>query len=101
VNTGPMGVITMPKWGMTMEEGELAEWLIAEGDTVDIGQEVATVETDKITGSVESPVAGTVLRIVAQVGDVLPVGSLLAVTGPASTAPEVIDQFAQAYRTDG
>lgn len=93
MNGSQLGAITMPKWGMTMEDGELAEWLISEGDVVSIGQEVATVETDKVTGAVESPVAGTVLRLVARVGEVLPVAALLAVTGDPETPVDEIVKF--------
>ena len=58
--------ITMPKWGMAMTEGDFAGWLVGVGDTVEVGQLVADVETDKITGQVESPVAGVVRRLVAE-----------------------------------
>lgn len=95
-----LGAITMPKWGMTMEDGELMEWLVAEGDSVTLGQEVANVETDKITGVVESPAAGIVRRLVAAPGDVLPVGALLAVVSAGPVTDADIDAFITALATD-
>lgn len=87
----------MPKWGMTMVDGELMEWNVGVGDSVTVGHEVANVETDKITGVVESPVAGTVLRLVAMPGDVLPVGALLAVVGTVPADEAVIQAFIDAH----
>lgn len=88
-----IGAITMPKWGMTMEDGELMDWIVTEGSDVSVGEAVANVETDKITGVVESPVGGRVRRHVAQPGDVLAVGALLAVV----CADDVPDADVDAY----
>ena len=52
-------VITMPKWGLTMKEGLVGDWLIEEGETVNSGMEVVDVETDKITSAVEVSDSGT------------------------------------------
>jgi pyruvate/2-oxoglutarate dehydrogenase complex dihydrolipoamide acyltransferase (E2) component len=60
-----------------MNEGTLAEWLAADGATVEEGQILYALESDKSIQEVESPASGT-LRIVAQVGEVYPVGTLLA-----------------------
>ncbi|HEY6694345.1 MAG TPA: biotin/lipoyl-containing protein, partial [Solirubrobacteraceae bacterium] len=48
----------MPKWGLSMTEGRLLDWLVDEGDGIAVGQEVAEVETEKITGAVEAPAPG-------------------------------------------
>jgi pyruvate dehydrogenase E2 component (dihydrolipoamide acetyltransferase) len=69
--------IRMPKMSMTMEEGEFTNWLVSVGDTVTKGQPVATVMTDKVEMEVESEVEGTVTRLTAQEGDVIPVGGEL------------------------
>jgi pyruvate dehydrogenase E2 component (dihydrolipoamide acetyltransferase) len=69
--------IRMPKMSMTMEEGEFTNWLVSVGDTITKGQPVATVMTDKVEMEVESEVEGTVTRLTAQEGDVIPVGGEL------------------------
>ncbi|MFY9926423.1 MAG: biotin/lipoyl-containing protein, partial [Streptosporangiaceae bacterium] len=60
--------VTMPKWGLSMRLGKITAWAVAEGDDVGAGDDLADVETDKITGTLEASQAGTVRRIVAQVG---------------------------------
>jgi pyruvate dehydrogenase E2 component (dihydrolipoamide acetyltransferase) len=62
---------------MTMEEGEFGSWLVSVGDKVTKGMPVATVLTDKVDMEVESEVEGTVTRLTAQEGDVIPVGGEL------------------------
>jgi pyruvate dehydrogenase E2 component (dihydrolipoamide acetyltransferase) len=69
--------IRMPKLSMTMEEGEFGSWLVAAGDTVTKGMPVAVVMTDKVEMEIESEVAGSVTRLTAQEGDVVPVGDPL------------------------
>ena len=83
----------MPKWGLSMTEGRLLDWLVDEGDEIAVGQEVAEVETEKITGAVEAPAAGVLRRRVAAVGDVVPVGGLLGVIAGAEVADAEIDAF--------
>jgi pyruvate dehydrogenase E2 component (dihydrolipoamide acetyltransferase) len=69
--------LRMPKLSMTMEEGEFNNWLVAEGDTITKGQPLAVVMTDKVEMEVESEVDGTVTRLAAQEGDVIPVGDAM------------------------
>ncbi len=64
--------VQMPKMGMTMTEGTVASWLKNDGDFVNEGEAIATVETDKITNNLEAPVSG-VLRISVEAGEELPV----------------------------
>lgn len=72
--------ITLPKWGLTMEEGTLVEWLVKEGDAVKEGQIIANVETDKVSNELEAPVAGVVSRILVAAGsDEVKVGEVLCV----------------------
>jgi pyruvate dehydrogenase E2 component (dihydrolipoamide acetyltransferase) len=90
---GDIQPIVMPKWGLAMEEGVVTAWNVAEGATVTKGQEIADIETSKIANVFESPVSGTVRRIVAQTGETLPVGALLAVVADKKVADADIDAF--------
>jgi pyruvate dehydrogenase E2 component (dihydrolipoamide acetyltransferase) len=91
-----MGVIyklTIPKLGLTMEEGTLVKWLVDEGAEIAQGAEVAEVETDKLSNAVESAQPGILRRKVANEGDLLPVGALIGVVADASVSDEEIDAF--------
>ena len=74
-------VIEMPKLSDTMEEGTIAKWNIKEGDTVESGDVVAEVETDKATMDLEAFDGGTVLKILVEEGDAAPLGAKLAILG--------------------
>lgn len=71
----------MPKLSDTMEEGVIAAWNVEEGDTVESGDVIAEVETDKATMEVEVFDAGTILKILVDEGDAVPLGGLIAVIG--------------------
>ena len=72
--------VILPKWGLTMEEGTLAAWLVAEGDSVKAGQEIAEVETDKVNNMLEAPADGIISKILVTAGtDLIPVGTVLAI----------------------
>jgi len=83
----------MPKWGLSMTEGRVIDWLVEEGAEIAVGDEVAEVETEKINGVVEAPVAGVLRRRVAASDDVIPVGGLLGVIADASVPEAEIDAF--------
>ena len=70
--------ITMPKWGMSMQEGVLIEWVVAVGDQVAEGQPLASVETEKVDAEIESPTDGTVSEILVQAGETVEVGTVIA-----------------------
>jgi len=70
--------LRMPKMSMTMAEGELATWHVSVGDVVAAGQVVCEVMTDKVDMEVEATAAGTVVELVAEPGDTVPVGEPLA-----------------------
>jgi len=63
----------MPKLGLTMEEGTIAEWLVADGETVESGTPVLRIETDKTETDVEAASSGR-LQVEAQVGDTFACG---------------------------
>ena len=73
--------IDMPQLGLTMETGTILQWLKAEGEAVEKGQPVVLIQTDKVEYEVESPAAGTLLKIAAQAGTELPVGKVMGVLG--------------------
>lgn len=70
--------LTMPKMSMTMEEGIMVAWFKVAGDAVAAGEPVCEVTTDKVEMEVESPVDGTLSRIVASPDDVIKVGDPIA-----------------------
>ena len=77
--------ITMPKWGLTMTEGKVVQWLKQPGASFAPGEELLEIETSKITNVVEADAPGTLARIVAPEGTTLPIGALLAVIAPSDT----------------
>ena len=83
-------VITMPRLSDTMEEGTVAKWNIKVGDTVNEGDILAEIETDKATMEFESFYQGELLHIGLQEGESAPVDSVLAVIGKAGTDPNLI-----------
>ncbi|MRR56571.1 MAG: 2-oxo acid dehydrogenase subunit E2 [Deltaproteobacteria bacterium] len=95
VAAAPGGIyeITMPKWGLTMEEGTLVKWMVEVGTTVEPGMELAEVETDKIVNVLENTHSGVVSRIVAEEGDVLPVGALLGIIAAEGISDADIDAY--------
>ncbi len=73
--------ITMPKLGFDMREGVLVRWVKTEGEPIQKGEVLAEIETDKATVEVESSAAGVVRKLLANQGDVVPVGAPIAIIG--------------------
>ena len=78
-------VITMPRLSDTMTDGTVATWLKKQGDSVEEGDILAEIETDKATMEFESFYEGNLLHIGVQEGETAPVDSLLAIIGPEGT----------------
>ena len=81
-----------------MKEGQVGDWLIEVGETVDTGMEVVDVETDKITSAVEVADSGTLRRTVASPGEVLPVGALLGVVAEENVSEGEIDAYIREFQ---
>lgn len=79
--------VLMPALGESVTEGTVTNWLKAVGDEVAADEPLLEVSTDKVDTEIPSPVAGTLLEILAQEDDVVEVGGKLAVIGDASAAP--------------
>lgn len=80
--------ILMPQAGNSMEEGTVIEWRVKEGDTIDVGQIICEIETDKATMEYESPAAGRLARVVAQVGEPVAVKEPIAFLAEDDAAVE-------------
>jgi len=68
----------MPKYGMTMTEGLISEWLFEEGDTVEQGKPIVLVETEKVQTELEAPATGTLVEVKFKDGEEAPVGDIVA-----------------------
>ncbi len=90
--------VAMPKWGLSMRAGKITGWVVAEGDEVGVGDEIADIETDKIAGTLEAAQAGTVRRIVARVGEDVPVSGTIALLAPAGVSDDALDAAAAEAR---
>jgi len=88
----------MPKWGLSMQLGKITGWIVAEGDEVGVGDDLADIETDKIAGTLEAADAGTVRRIIAQVGEDVPVSGTIALIAPAGVSDADLDAAAEQAR---
>jgi pyruvate dehydrogenase E2 component (dihydrolipoamide acetyltransferase) len=69
--------IAMPKLGYDMEAGKVASWLKQVGDTVERGEAIAEIETEKATVEMEATASGTLAEIIAEPGAELPVGEVI------------------------
>jgi pyruvate dehydrogenase E2 component (dihydrolipoamide acetyltransferase) len=70
--------IVMPKLGLTMTEGLLAEWRVVPGSRVSAGEVLFVVETEKIASDVEAPAAGEIRELLVEAGATVPIGTPVA-----------------------
>jgi len=83
--------VTMPKWGLSMQLGKITGWIVAEGDDVSVGDELADIETEKIAGTLEAADAGILRRIIARIGEDVPVSSTIALIAPPGVSDDDLD----------
>ena len=69
--------VVLPKWGMTMQDATIVEWLVAEGDRVAADQPICVIETDKVNAEDVAPEAGVVGALLVGPEDVVEVGQRL------------------------
>jgi pyruvate dehydrogenase E2 component (dihydrolipoamide acetyltransferase) len=88
--------ITMPRLSDSMEEGTVLQWLVAEGERVEVGQPLVEIETDKATVDYEADAAGVILALTVSEGATVPLGAPIAVIGepgealPAAEPPQAV-----------
>ena len=86
--------VLLPKLGQTMEEATIERWLKKEGDAVAKGDVLLEITTDKATLEVEAFVPGTLRKVFAEEGQILPVNAVLALVGEADEAlPDNFDEY--------
>ncbi len=89
--------VTMPKLGLTMQEGKIIEWKKKEGDEVKKGEVLLVIETEKVSYEVEAPESGVLGKIMAKADDVVPVGTVLAyILKPGETLSAIPEAAAAA-----
>lgn len=84
--SAPAELVLMPQMGVSVTEGTLSTWLKQVGETVEVGDPLCEVSTDKVDTEIESTAAGVVLEHRHAEGDVVPVGEALAVVGTPGAA---------------
>jgi pyruvate dehydrogenase E2 component (dihydrolipoamide acetyltransferase) len=81
----------LPDLGEGLTEGEIARWLVQEGQEIVEDDPLVEIQTDKTTVEIPSPAAGKVTRILVAEGDVVPVGTVLVVIGEDGAASSASD----------
>ncbi len=85
--------LTVPKWGIEMQEATLAEWKVDVGGAVAKGGEIVDLETDKIINTHEAPATGVLVRQIGEPEQTYDVGELIGVIAEAGTSDADIDDF--------
>ena len=88
----------MPKWGLSMTEGKVMEWLVEEGAVLKVGDAMVDIETEKIANTFEALDAGTLSKIVATPDEILPIGALLGVLTTSEISDEKITAFVEEFQ---
>ncbi len=91
----------MPQMGADMTEGTVVRWFKQVGDPVERGEIIAEIETDKANVELEAFESGTLLKLVAGEGDLVPVGDVIALLGEKDEDVAEYRRGAQAGRQSG
>lgn len=84
---GAQTPIQMPKMGESVQEGTILRWLKQPGDAIERDEVIAEISTDKVDTEIPSPSAGTLVQIVAQEGETVGVGNVIAYISTGAAAP--------------
>lgn len=95
---GDIFPITVPKWGISMEDGIIVQWLVELGGQVNRGQGLVEIETSKILNVVESTEQGVLRRVMEDVGQDILVGQLIGVIASEDVSDEQLDTFVESFR---
>ena len=90
-SSGSTTDVEMPELGESVTEGTITTWLKSVGDEVDVDEPLLEVSTDKVDTEIPSPVAGTLVEILAEADDTVEVGDVIAVIGDADAASSAAD----------
>ncbi|RDI75536.1 Biotin-requiring enzyme [Gaiella occulta] len=71
--------VKLPKFGLTMEEATINEWVVGVGEAIEQGQTLATIESEKVEMELPSPASGIVAEHLVAVGETVPLGTPVAV----------------------
>ena len=84
--SGDAADVEMPELGESVTEGTITQWLKSVGDTVEVDEPLLEVSTDKVDTEIPSPVAGTLVEILADEDDTIEVGEVIAIIGDEDEA---------------
>ncbi|SVE00780.1 uncharacterized protein METZ01_LOCUS453634, partial [marine metagenome] len=84
--------VVMPKMGESITEGTILEWKKRIGDSINKDETLLEISTDKVDSEIPSPATGTVLEIIAEVNDTIPVGEVIARIGSSEEQSDPLNE---------
>jgi pyruvate/2-oxoglutarate dehydrogenase complex dihydrolipoamide acyltransferase (E2) component len=93
--------VTIPKWGIEMQEGTVNRWHVDVEQKISKGDDLIDIETDKIVNTMEAPVGGVLRRCLVLNGETLQVGALIGVIASADVDSADIDAFIACFEPAG